>query len=353
MTFPAGGSPLLERMLQVRQAMNARDAAILNRLLRDYLASYNNLKASILALQEAVEAAGPGSLARLAALQSLLDGVKREIARFAEILAENIEQAIQLEIEMAGIDTLALTQAMLPGLETARLIADWARLDKRTVYNLYGFLDPDGPLFAMIRNQFADDVARMVRQQLLSGFVEGMHSNEIARIMAKALGVGLDWALTMARTAVIWSYRVSTHQMYLANSKYIKGWYWISALDRRTCMSCIALHGSFHSLAEIQNDHHRGRCFSVPDTVSYADLGLVGIEEFQPHIPAGEEWFKKQTDALQREMMGPAKWKAWQDGAFEFDQLTKTYTNPIYGPMKREATLHEILGDKANIYYGK
>ena len=205
MTFPAGGSPLLERMLQVRQAMNARDAAILNRLLRDYLASYNNLKASILALQEAVEAAGPGSLARLAALQSLLDGVKREIARFAEILAENIEQAIQLEIEMAGIDTLALTQAMLPGLETARLMADWARLDKRTVYNLYGFLDPDGPLFAMIRNQFADDVARMVRQQLLSGFVEGMHSNEIARIMAKALGVGLDWALTMARTAVIWS----------------------------------------------------------------------------------------------------------------------------------------------------
>ena len=51
--------------------------------------------------------------------------------------------------------------------------------------------------------------------------------------------------------------------------------------------------------------------------------------------------------------MGLAKWKAWQDGAFEFDQLTKTYQNLVYGAMKREATLQEILGDKAGIYYGK
>lgn len=353
MTFPAHNSPILERMLQVRQAMDARDATILKRILRDYLAAYQELKTAIQALQQAIQAGGPTEFARLAALENLLKGVRSEISKFAQILADNIDQAIQLEIEMAGVDTLSFVQAMLPGLETAKLVAEWARLDRRTMYNLFGFLDPDGPLYAMIRNQFTDDVARMVRDQLLSGFVQGMHSNEIGRIVAKALGVGLDWALTIARTAVIWAYRTSAHQLYLENSKYIKGWYWISALDRRTCMSCVAQHGTLHPLTELQNDHHSGRCFSVPATVSYADLGLIGIEEFQPQIPAGEEWFKKQSAAMQKEMMGASKWYAWQDGAFEFSQLTKIYNSPVYGPMKREASLREILGDKANLYYGK
>ncbi len=52
-------------------------------------------------------------------------------------------------------------------------------------------------------------------------------------------------------------------------------------------------------------------------------------------------------------MLGPAKYRAWQDGAFQFHQLSQIYYDPVYGKMWREASLKSILGDKAVAYYDR
>ena len=355
-TVPDADHPVIRHMHQVRQAMLARDAALLNRITRDYMRAYYNLRTEIKALQQAIKQANPagkGDLVRLAALENLLDGVRREIGKFAAILAENLDDAIRLEIQMAGLDAYGFVQAGLPGFETARLALEWARLDPKAIYNLYGFLDPDGPLFAQIRLQFSQDVAEEVRQVMVSGYIQGMNPVRIAGLIRQATGSGLTWALNMARTANIWAYRVATHQNYLNNSKIVRGWYWMAALDRRVCLGCVAQHGSLHPLTEILNDHHLGRCFPVPVLATYADLGIEGVAEPSPlQITRGEDWFKALPAKDQREMMGPAMYKAWQSGAFDFGQLSKTYTSPVYGLMQREASLKEILGDKVNLYYG-
>jgi hypothetical protein len=44
---------------------------------------------------------------------------------------------------------------------------------------------------------------------------------------------------------------------------------------------------------------------------------------FPPAISeTGEEWFSKQPEAMQRQMMGQAKYQAWIDGKFSFDKLS-------------------------------
>lgn len=333
--------------------MLARNAVLLNRITRDYLRAMQSLRVEIAALQDAVQMGeiGPGGIVQLAAMQSLLAGVRREVQKFAGQLAENIEEAIRLEIEMAGIDGLGMVQAALPGMEPAQLNLAWAQLNTEAVYTMFGFTDPAGPLFASITHKFSQAVAEQVREILLTGFMQGMGPGEIARLIQRATGLGLSWALNTARTAAIWAYRAAAHQTYLNNSDVVQAWMWFATLDERVCMSCVSQHGSVHLLSEILMDHHSGRCTPIPVTRSYADLGIEGMEETPLQVQRGEEWFKGLDEAQQRKMMGGAMWRAWQDGAITFEQLSKPYIDPVYGTMLREASLKEILGERAKLYY--
>lgn len=353
MALPAEDHPVIAHMLNIRKAMLQRDAALLNSLTREYLKAYGDLKSQIKALKNELAEKQPekGDLMRLASLQNLLEGVKLEIGKFAHLLADKIEATTLAEIQQAGLDAFGLTQASLPGLDVASLAVGWSRISPEQVYTMFGFLDPQGPLYANIRKKFSQAVADVVRDTLLQGYIAGMHSTEIAALIAKATGAGLNWALNAARTATLWSYRAAMHLNYQRNSHVVRGWVWWSARDQRTCMSCIAKHGSVHSLSEILADHHMGRCTALPLTVSYADLGITGIQEKPLQIISGEEWFKNQPESMQKDMMGLAMWKAWKDGAITFDQLSVPYVDPVYGKMYREASLKGVLGDKAKLYY--
>ena len=117
---------------------------------------------------------------------------------------------------------------------------------------------------------------------------------------------------------------------------------WMADLgDPRTCLSCIAMHGTIHSFDEELNDHYNGRCAALP---------LLGEN---PIAVSGEQWFDDQPEAGQRALMGPSMYAAWQDGAITFDQLTAEHADDVFGTMKQEASLLGILGDRAKDYYGK
>jgi SPP1 gp7 family putative phage head morphogenesis protein len=347
--------PIIAHAQQIRQAMLERDAALLNKITREYLQAYKALKADIAALKTAIAGMQPekGQLLQLAATRNLLEGVKAEVGKFAALLGDDIQAAVLAEIQQAGLDAYGLVQAALPGLEPVELAVGWSRLAPEQVYTMFGFADPAGPLYSNIRNAFGQAVADTTRDALLQGYIKGMHSTAIARLIQKATGQGLTWALSTARTATIWSYRAATLANYAANSQVVQGWIWWSARDDRTCMSCIAMHGSIHPADEMLADHHDGRCSALPLLATWDELGITGVPETPLTVQRGEDWFKTLPEAKQREMMGPAKFKAWQAGAFTFDQLTRPYTSPVYGKMLREASLKEILGDKAALYYAK
>jgi hypothetical protein len=81
---------------------------------------------------------------------------------------------------------------------------------------------------------------------------------------------------------------------------------------------------------------------AIPNVRQAAAFGLP-----QPEIEPGEQWFKRQPEAFQRERMGPGRFDAWKAGKFDFRDLSVPYNDPVYGEMLREATLKGLLkGDK-------
>lgn len=346
---------MIEHALKVRRSILRRNARLLNDLIRQYAAAFRELKSEIRRFQEALIGLEPtaGQLANLASLQNLADGVEREMNAFARELAGLLDEAARLEMEQAGVDAMRLVQLSLPGMDPAKLTGTWAVLAPEQVYAMYGFTDPQGPLYAMLKGQFGKAVAKQLREALLRGYIRGMNPRRIARLMAEAKGVGLDWALNAARTACLWSYRTASNLNYLRNSHVVKGWLWYAQLDDRVCLSCVNQHGSEHPLSEILADHHRGRCTPLPITRTYAELGIDGDEPKRLSVKRGEDWFRGLPALRQRGMMGPAMYAAWRDQAFDFSQLSRVYNDKIYGRMIRQASLKEILGAAALKYYDR
>jgi hypothetical protein len=155
----------------------------------------------------------------------------------------------------------------------------------------------------------------------------------------------------MARTVQLWSARRGALEVYKANADIVKGWIWSASLDATVCMACVAMNGTFHELDEILNDHHNGRCAMVPVTNTWADLGFASGQEVTAGIQSGQDWFDNLPASEQSKRMGPAMFAAYQDGAFEFSQLSATYSDDVYGQMRREASLNELIGNDAASAY--
>jgi hypothetical protein len=66
---------------------------------------------------------------------------------------------------------------------------------------------------------------------------------------------------------------------------------------------------------------------------------------------AGKKWFENLSEENQKEYMGNAKYDAWKDGKITLDQLSVEKENEVYGLMRGEASLKEILGNEAKDYY--
>jgi hypothetical protein len=181
----------------------------------------------------------------------------------------------------------------------------------------------------------------------VEGIALGYNPRKVAGIIEQELGQGLDWCLRTARTAQLYAYREGTRAAYLANPEIVTGWEWLATKDERTCMSCIAMDGTIHKADERLNDHHNGRCAMLPLVVDYADLGLnVPRRSAEPRQTASQ-WFAEQDEMMQKGMMGEAKWEAWKGGKFKLQDVTGEHTDRVYGPMRVERSLVDILGQEA------
>ena len=94
------------------------------------------------------------------------------------------------------------------------------------------------------------------------------------------------------------------------------------------------MHGTFHPLEETLDDHYNGLCSEVPALIGAPALLNEGD---------GEKWFKAQNQATQMGILGPNKFYAWDAGQFEFSQLTKQETNDVWGTMRFETALKDLV----------
>ena len=349
---------IVRAMEKYRRALLQRERAAATRLVNAYGDIYKRLLPRIDALGAELDAmrardedVPQWKVDRLVRQRQLRDQIEQEIARFAAVAENTINEGARQAIDAASADAKAMVQAALPGILPeidAAIMGTWNRLPREAVETLLGFLSEDAPLTQMMRNEYPPEVAKSFAQKMVEGLALGKNPRVVAR---QALGVGLTWALRTARTAHVYAYREAARANYVANSHVVTGWIWRSAREPgRTCMSCIAMDGTVHGLDETLNDHDNGRCFPEPMTVSYRDLG-IDVDVPTPTVESGQEWFEKQSEATQREMLGAAKYRAWKAGAITLDDMTAMSEHPVWGEIRSEASLKEILGDDAVDYY--
>jgi hypothetical protein len=139
------------------------------------------------------------------------------------------------------------------------------------------------------------------------------------------------------------AYREVTRQSYLANQDVVAGWIWYSALDKRTCPACWAMHGTVHDLSETLDDHPNGRCVMVPLTRPWQALGVSAAPETLAAVPRGVDLFAALRPEQQARILGPRAYRAYADGLVRLEQFVGRRYDPRWGSMRYARSLRSIL----------
>ncbi len=325
---------IIQQVERYRKALAVKEFDAEQRLIAAYRSMYGRLTDKIDLLAEQIEREGiktRGQLARMQRYKALMEQIAKELADFGVIMRN--------EVEMIGGDALAAALADSAALmRTASGIrAGFDILSVEAVKSLIGFLDPEGPLYSRLA-ELAPLTVEAISKAIIDGVGLGYGPRKTAQAIADALGMGLTDAMRNVRTAQLWAYREATRANYLAHADIISGWVWWAELGSpRTCMSCVAMHGTVHPLDEVLDDHYNGRCAMIPI-----------VEGVNPVQETGIEWFERQDETMQALLMGRGKYEAWADGQFQLQDMPGVYQSPVYGSMRVEKTLKELLGTQEN-----
>jgi len=303
-----------------------RRLAVENRITSAHLlGSYRSLTGSLRSSFDALTALSEkrnltvSELARSKQLERLLAKTEKELDNFSEIIAKQSEIVQDKAIE-EGAD-FASTELKLVGVR-------FNHPDIRAIQISVDYTDTSA--FKGIIENFGGYHVQSAKDIIATAMTEGINPVQTARrIVAYYDKMPMYDAVRLTRTLQLWSARKSTHETYRQNAEYLDGWIWVASIPG-ACMSCVSQHGTNHPLDEELNDHHNGRCTPIPNT---------GRQKVQ----SGEDWFNSLSDTEQSAMMGAGKFEAWQEGKFNFSDLSKTYTNPLFGDMRRESTLAELV----------
>lgn len=336
--------------MSARDELLRRNAKYLAMVLALFKAAGGRLKPTVVRFSEAIADVGLRGLPALRLTTQGNELVRAMVSEFDEVgaeLASILEEVIAAELGLARGDFANQMAALLPTASTAWMAQNIRYATNSQIMSLFGYLRSDGPLIRYLTSQYGYHVTQQIAGALIAGLVGGKSPRETAAFVMGKMGLGLNEAMTLTRTTQLWAYRSAAHANYLANSHVLEGWIWDAELDDRVCLSCVYMHGSFHTLDEILNDHHQGRCAAIPVTKKCSELGL-DCEDYDltaDHI-RGEDWFNSLPSWQQLAMMGPGIYNAWVNGDFEFSQLSVEYEDPVWGVMRRQATLQELTNAK-------
>lgn len=180
----------------------------------------------------------------------------------------------------------------------------------------------------------SDEMVKAMKAELIRGVAVGDHPEITARRILKrtegAFNGGYHRAVNIARTEVLDAHRAAGEAQDKANADVLTGWIWSASLDTSCCIACVVMNGTEHPLTDAGPLGHQScRCARIPKTRSWADLGFTTVPEPEPiKLPDPKQWFDRQTEARQREVMGSREaLQLYKDGAVKWDDLAKRRKN--------------------------
>lgn len=322
-------SDVSDTALRQRNEAAALDESYFVQVEDAYALMYGRLEGDIEAFTLAMEAMENPTAAQVKELpqyKTLMRNAEKELDKFT-IYLETV-------IGAAGLAALGLGIQHSTELVNLTVGGGFTGLSSDAMQNLLNYLDAAGPLYARLQ-ELTGATVNAVIDGIISGVGQGFNPRRIAAMIQDAFGRGLTDALRNVRTVQLYAYRDAALGNYLATDGIVTGWVWFAELDSDVCLSCVAQHGTIHPLSESLNDHYNGRCAPLPY-----------IPEFgNPVEQTGQAWFENLSPEMQKKMMGAARWDAWKAGAFEFEKLSKEHPNDVYGTMRTEASLKDLIGE--------
>lgn len=267
--------------------------------------------------QEARVASSPWWLFEQERLGHLQRQVEAEMAKILDLADASIRSQQWEAIQAAGRHSQELVSALVQG---TGINVSFSRLPAEALTDLVGFLRTGSPLRSLL-DELGRSASRVIQDRLIQGLAIGKNPRDVARDVRAAFGGNLSRALTVSRTEMLRSHREATKRNYEANRDVVSGWIWTSAHQERTCPMCLAMDGTKHPLSARLDDHPNGRCTMRPI--------VRGAPEIK--METGTEWFERQPEDVQRQVLGNAGLEAYQKG---------------------EVTLQDMVGRKRSADWG-
>lgn len=295
----------------------------------------------VTALREAGEAVPPVRLMQLDRYLRLQDEITAELRRFAAH-ADGTVAATQLAaVNMAQEHSPRLISAVASDAELAGLeqFVDFAHAPKQAVEALVGYARGNTPLGRLL-DAIPGQVNGSVRDTLIAGLTLGQNPRETARQVRRAFGTGLARALTISRTETLRAYREATRLEYAANDDLLDGWIWSAACDRRTCVTCWALHGRVYKLNRQMPAHPGCRCSMVPQLRREYRGGYAPTP--------GAVLFAQADPRVQRAVLGPGALAEYQAGRVQIENFVSFRRSRDWGITVQRASLGTALNRGLN-----
>ena len=330
--------PLVIRTLQEnRNALLAREDMQLQRMAKAWLQIERSLHSDmeLLAYQiEDAKAEGKAvteQLLRKQKLYQLLDKkLEEQVLKYSKTTAASDISAEQAAYAEAGV------QGAVAAIKTSyiNMVPSFSVLSPTAFETMVGLLGDGTPLYRLLKQAYPDALDGIVKG-LLQGVARGIGPNQTAKEMAQGMGMGLQRITLIARTEQLRMWRIATAQQY-QESKVVERSKRLCMKDERTCLGCLMLDGQLIPLNETLSDHPRGRCTSVPV--------VTGAPEITWEL--GKDWFLKQPEKVQRDMMGNAMYQLWREKKFDLSDLAGIHHNDKWGDSPYAKTYKEIKAEK-------
>ena len=334
-------------MLSFRKRLLALDARTLKALIAAYGPIWGELESKVEALAAHSQLRGlmAQDIFRDQRFRDLQRQIERQVGMYAAQAGTTITGAQAGAVDLASGAARRTVEAALPRGITLDMLAQtgiqWNRLPVSAFEQFIGFAGDGGPLSRLLA-PLGQEAAAGVKAGLAEGIATGASPRQTAVLVRNRFGMPLTRSLTISRTETLRAYREATRAQYQANSDVVKGYRRIAAKDSEVCLACLALDGTLQQTDELLPVHPNDRCSLVPEVVGYQDLGL-DVPQDAREVGNARQWFERQPEATQRDMMGRGRFEAWQKGGFDLEDMAKIKQNDTWGPGIQVKALKELV----------
>lgn len=309
-------------------------------------AAYEDARPRVLAeierVLDAIETRGEvtqGQAIRLAQLERLTEVIEDDLGAMGRRTEPFISRAQAQAIDAAIQGTSGMAEARAGNEADAVAIArNWVDVPREQLEHLIGSVSDGSPLRESLE-KLGPGTADGMRSTLADGIVRSIPTRDIGRQLEAAFNISEARAQTIARTSIQQAARSAQLAQMAENDDILDGWEWFSALDDRTCLSCVANHGRRFPLSEQHFPSHPNcRCTAVPYLADYADQDIG---------PTGEEWFDSLPPDQQDRMLPIWARDEYRAGNLRIRDFAQEHNEPNYGRSYRQATREQALASAA------